>query len=106
MTARGRKTKQFEEHVANRGRFAVANAATVLFILLSCFGVIHSTYTCRELYAQLQTIESDHWLLQEEHRQLLIEQSTWASYARVESVARQDLGMRAPNLASFKVLSR
>lgn len=104
VTARGRETKQGEEHAANRGRFAVASLATVFLILLSAFGVIHSTYACRELYAQLQGIESDHWLLQEQHRQLLIEQSTLASYARVESVAREDLGMRAPDLVSFRVL--
>lgn len=106
VTARGRRAKQGEEHAASWGRLGVANMAIVLLILLSAFGVIHSTYACRELYAQLQVIESDHWLLQEQHRQLLIEQSTLASYERVESVARDNLGMQAPDLMSFRVLEK
>lgn len=79
-------------------------AATALLILVSAFAVIQSTHACRELYGQLQDLESSQWHLQEDHGRLLLEQSTWASHYRVEKVARDDLNMHAPDLAQLKVV--
>jgi len=74
--------------------------------LVSAAAVIHSTHACRQLYAQLQVLESSQWYLQEDYGRLLLEQSTWASHHRVEKVARGDLGMRAPALEQFRVLAQ
>ncbi len=82
------------------------SAGVLALILVSTFAVIQSTHTCRALYAQLQVLESSQWYLQEDYGRLLLEQSTWASHRRVEKVARGDLGMRAPDLAQFKVVPR
>ena len=82
------------------------NAVVVVLILVSTFAVINSTHACRARYAKLQELESSRWYLQEDYGRLLLEQSTWASHRRVEKVARGDLGMRAPDLAQFKVLPR
>ena len=87
-----------------RTELAWANAVGGLLILLSTFAVIHSTHTCRTLYAELQLLESAQWYLQEDYGRLLLEQSTWASHYRVEKVARADLGMRSPDLAQLKVV--
>ena len=103
-----------QKHSGQRGdreqggniRLAMVNCALAGFILLSSFVVIHSTHACRELYAQLQVLESSSWYLQEDYGRLLLEQSTWASHHRVEKVARGDLGMRAPDLERFRVLSK
>ena len=82
------------------------NLVTLALIVLSAFAVIHSTHACRTLYAQLQSLESSQWYLQEEYGRLLLEHSTWASHHRVEKVARSDLAMRAPDLAQLKVVPR
>ena len=82
------------------------NAAVLGVILLTTFAVIHSTHACRGLYAQLQVLESSQWYLQEDYGRLILEQSTWASHHRVEKVARGDLGMLAPDLARFKVVTK
>lgn len=82
------------------------NIATTVLILVSAFTIIYSTHACRALYASLQELESSQWYLQEDYGRLLLEQSTWASHHRVEKVARADLGMQAPDLTRFKVVSQ
>jgi cell division protein FtsL len=82
------------------------NAGLATLIMASTFTVIYSTHACRELYTQLQILESSQWHLQEDYGRLLLEQSTWASHYRVEKVARGDLGMQAPDLTRFKVIPR
>lgn len=84
----------------------IGNALLLALILVSAFATIYSTHACRTLYKQLQVLESSQWFLQEDYGRLLLEQSTQASYYRVEKIARGDLGMAAPNLAQFKVVPR
>ena len=80
-------------------------AAVLAAVLVSCLAVIRSSHACRQLYAQLQSLEATRWHLQEDYSRLLLEQSTWASHHRVEKVARNELLMTAPDLARFKVVS-
>lgn len=82
------------------------NAGALLLVLVSAFALIHSTHGCRELYTQLQVLESRQWHLQEDYGRLLLEESTWASHHRVEKVAREELGMTEPDLASYRVVRR
>ncbi len=88
------------------GELPIGNALLLALILVSAFATIYSTHACRALYKQLQVLESSQWFLQEDYGRLLLEQSTQASYYRVEKIARGDLGMAAPNLAQFKVVPR
>ena len=80
------------------------NGLALVLVLLSSFAVIHSTHACRELYARLQALESSQWYLQEDYGRLLLEQSTWASHHRVETVARKELAMDSPDLTRFRVI--
>lgn len=84
----------------------LANALLVGAVLAGAFSNIHSTHACRELYAQLQALESTQWYLQEDYGRLLLEQSTWASHHRVEKVARKSLQMGAPDLSRFQVVAQ
>ena len=79
------------------------NAGLVSLIVVCAFGVIQSSHACRQLYAKLQVLESARWYMEEDYGRLLLEQSTWASFRRIEQVAEHDLGMRAPALADMKV---
>jgi cell division protein FtsL len=81
-----------------------SNAAVIGLILVSAFGVILSTHSCREAYAKLQVLEASQWYLQEDHGRLVLEYSTWASHYRVEQVARRELGMFAPEPALQRVV--
>jgi len=84
-------------------RLAWMNAGLVSLIVICAFGVIQSSHACRQLYAKLQVLESARWYMEEDYGRLLLEQSTWASFRRIEQVAEHDLGMRAPALADMKV---
>lgn len=91
---------------AGQGRtLFVADGALLLLILLSAFIVIYSTHRCRALYAQLQGLEFAQWTLQEDYGRLLLEQSTFASYRRVEAQAQRELNMATPDLARTRVVT-
>ena len=72
-------------------------AVLVLLVALSAFAVIASTHRSRDLYGQLQDHEAQRWYLEEEYSRLLLEQSTWASHHRIETVAAEELGLAAPD---------
>lgn len=74
-------------------------------VLASALAVVASTHACRDLYARLQTLETERWGLEEEYSRLLLEQSTWASHHRVEQVATQDLAMQAPEPGRRQVVT-
>lgn len=89
---------------ARHGRLALLSLLSAA-VVLSAFGVIHSSHACRELYAMLQRLEADQWYLQEDHSRLLLEQSAWASHYRVEKVATGELGMHSPVVEELKVVT-
>lgn len=105
--ARNVANKATQKDTANADRsWLLGNALLLPLLLCFVFANIHSTHSCRALYAKLQTLESDKWYLQEDYGRLVLEQSTWASHQRVEKVARADLHMQAPELAHFKVVQQ
>ena len=104
MAGKSKAKVQREAQAARPSPMVVASSLALM--LLSSFAVIHSSHACRKLYAELQTLESTQWHLQEEYGRLLLEQSTWASHYRVEKVARTDLGMVAPSLDKFRVIEK
>ncbi|MFV8818264.1 cell division protein FtsL [Haliea sp. E17] len=81
------------------------NLATLVLVVASAFGVIHTTHACRALYAELQVLEARQWHLQEEYGRLVLEESVWASHQRVEKVARSELHMVEPDLSSYRVVA-
>ena len=87
----------------NKTQLVWMNAATTCLIVVCAFGVIQTSHACRQLYAQLQILEASRWYMEEDYGRLLLEQSTWASYRRVEQVAEHDLGMQPPPINDLKV---
>ncbi len=105
MSARRQASTALPEPVGGSSRAQwLLFTVTAVLLVASAFGVIRSTHACRELYAELQTLEAARWHLQEDYSRLLLEQSTWASHHRVEKVAGGELGMRAPGLDAYKVV--
>ena len=76
----------------------------LLLVLGSSLGVALSAHQTRQMYAQLQEIglESDN--LDSEYEKLLLEQSAWADYTRIDRVSRTELGMRAPSLNNMVIV--
>ena len=89
---------------ASRAWVLVAMAA--LFMLTSAFGVIYSTFQTRKLIAEFQYLQNQRNELQTEWGQLLLEQSTWGSFNRVERLAGTKLKMHVPDPQQVVMISQ
>ncbi len=72
---------------------AVALAAGVVASSLALVSVKHET---RQLFVELEQLNGERDELQIEWGQLQIEQSTWATHARMETLGRGDLALVIP----------
>ncbi len=66
-------------------------------VLASSVAVVYSTFETRRLVALHQKMQNENNQMQVEWGQLLLEQSTWGSYNRVEQLASKKLNMRVPS---------
>ena len=72
--------------------------ALLLVVAIACAaGVITSQHRARKVFSELESAQAGARKLDEEFTQLQLEQSTWATNKRVESVASRQLGMRLPD---------
>ena len=77
----------------------------LLAILIGCsLALVTSQHIARKLYVELEKERELEARLEIEYRQLQIEQSTWATHARIEKIATRDLQLRAPVAARVQVL--
>lgn len=69
----------------------------LLAVIASALGVVYTKHYSRKLFIVLQDLESVRDEMNIEWGQLQLEQSTWATHGRVESLAREQLKMTTPN---------
>ncbi|OGT84554.1 MAG: cell division protein FtsL [Gammaproteobacteria bacterium RIFCSPLOWO2_02_FULL_61_13] len=70
--------------------------ALVVAIFLSALQVVLHQHQARKIFVEVQALERERDRLNEEWGRLQLEQSTWATDARVEEVARARLHMLEP----------
>lgn len=72
--------------------------ALVLFfaVFMSAIAVVYVKDLYRRLFIQEQNLQTAENQLIVEHDKLLLEQSTWSTQARVQSIAEQRLNMEVP----------
>lgn len=74
----------------------------LLIIAVACaLGTVSSNHRSRKLVTQIEHEQTRMRDLDIEWGQLQLEQSTWASHARVESIAREKLRMKPPTGAQL-----
>jgi len=92
------------------GRYVSGSMAVVFALLLavelSAMGVIYSTYRSRALFAELEKMRDNAADMQITWSQLLLEQSTLASFSRVVVVAKTQLSMTVPDPGSIVILQQ
>ena len=79
---------------------ARANVLLLGLVIACALGVITSQHRARKLFIDIESGQAAAQKLHEEFTQLQLEQSTWATNKRVESVASRQLGMRLPDAPS------
>lgn len=73
-----------------------------LIVMFSALAVVYMADLNRRLFIDLQKAQGTEMQLHTEWGKLLLEQSTWSTQARIQSIAVQNLGMEVP--ASDKVV--
>ncbi|MBM4227416.1 MAG: cell division protein FtsL [Gammaproteobacteria bacterium] len=71
-------------------------------VFLSALQVVTTRYETRLLVMALQALKTQRDDLEREWTQLLLEQSTWSTHGRVETLARSKLNMILPRAAELK----
>ena len=78
----------------------------LLAIAVACaLAVITSQHRARRLFSELEGAQAQATKLNEEWTQLQLEQGTWATNRRIESVASKRLGMRMPDPSNTVVVT-
>ncbi len=78
--------------------FKLASFAAFLWVMLiaSSLAVVYMTYKTRAEFNHLEGLKREHNELQVVLSQYLLEESTWASFSRIEKVATEHLDMQLP----------
>jgi cell division protein FtsL len=74
--------------------------------VLSAIAVVYTKHESRKLFVELERITHVRDELNIEWGQLQIEQSTWATHARIEQVATDDLSLVRPTSSEIFVIER
>jgi cell division protein FtsL len=69
------------------------NVALALVLVVCALAVIQSQHRARTYFVELERLKKEARVLDEQWGQLQLEQSTWANPARVDTLARNRLGL-------------
>ena len=82
------------------------NLTLLALVLISALAVVSTNHRARKLVTEYEREQERMRALEVEWGQLQLEQSTWATHARVEEIARQRLGMRTPRPDQILILAQ
>jgi len=74
--------------------------------VISAIALIYTKHESRKLFVELEQLTVERDLLNIEWGQLQIEQSTWATHARIEEVATDELSLVRPKSTEIYVIER
>lgn len=74
--------------------------------VVSALALVYTKHEARKLFVQLEDLTERRDELNIEWGQLQIEQSTWATHARIERVATDDLALTRPLANEIFVIER
>jgi cell division protein FtsL len=74
--------------------------------VLSSIALVYTKHESRKLFVELEELTHERDDLNIEWGQLQIEQSTWATHARIERVATDDLSLSRPETSEIYVIER
>ncbi len=104
LAARRRKTRFGLDMSAPRSLLALAVALLWSAVLGSAAAAIYSKYRARELFVELEHLNSSRDELDAEWGRLQLEASAWSTYAFVERVASERLHMSIPDARDIEIL--
>ncbi len=82
----------------------IVNIGLLIAIVASAIGVVYAKHTNRMLYVELRELQNERDNLNVDWGRLQLEQSTWATHGRVETVARKKLNMHNLNFSEVVII--
>ena len=89
-----------------KGPWLLLDGVLLIAMLTSAIAVVWSRNESRELFMRLTVLQNRRDALNVEFGRLELEQATWADPARIEQVARRQLGMINPLPQDIRVIRR
>ena len=74
--------------------------------VISAIGLVYTKHESRKLFVELEQLTTERDELNIEWGQLQIEQSTWATHARIERVALEELSLVRPKSTEIYLIER
>ena len=74
--------------------------------VISAIALVYTKHESRNLFIELEQLTSERDALNIEWGQLQIEQSTWATHARIERVALEELSLKRPSSTEIYLIER
>ena len=74
--------------------------------MISAIGLVYVKHESRNLFIELERLTTERDELNIEWGQLQIEQSTWATHARIERVALEELSLVRPKPTEIYLIER
>ena len=74
--------------------------------MISAIGLVYVKHESRNLFIELERLTTERDELNIEWGQLQIEQSTWATHARIERVALEELALVHPKSTEIYLIER
>ena len=74
--------------------------------VMSSIALVYTKHESRKLFVELEVLTHERDELNIEWGQLQIEQSTWATHARIERVATDDLSLARPAPSEIFIIER
>lgn len=81
-------------------------AVFTVVCVVSAVALVKTRHEARKLFVELESLTNERDELNIEWGQLQIEQSTWATHARIEKVANDDLSLVRPGPTDIYVIER
>lgn len=91
------------------GRTRQPYLLTIVFAVIcvmSALALVYTKHESRKLFIELEQLTAERDELNIEWGQLQIEQSTWATHARIEKVAAEQLSLARPKATEIYVIER
>ncbi len=74
--------------------------------VLSALAIVYTKHDSRKLFIELENLTTERDALNIEWGQLQIEQSTWATHARIERIAVDEMSLIRPQAEEIYVIER
>ena len=92
--------------MSTRGQPILLLMIFAVVCVISAIALVYAKHESRQLFVELEQLTTERDELNIEWGQLQIEQSTWATHARIERVALEELALVRPKSTEIYLIER